>query len=61
MKHKHCGGCGQIKPEDDFANNRRAKDGRQYHCKQCLNAYSKVRKAAIKDGTWNKNEHYENI
>lgn len=54
MKTKHCGGCETVKPADDFATNRRAKDGRQFHCKQCLNAYSKVRKAAIKDGSWNK-------
>jgi len=54
MKTKHCGGCNQIKPVSDFANNSRATDGRQYHCRQCLNAYSVVRKAAIKTGTWNK-------
>lgn len=30
----------------------RGEDGRQYHCRSCLNAYSKVRKAAIKDGSW---------
>jgi hypothetical protein len=52
MKAKHCGGCDETKPEDEFATNRRAKDGRQYHCRQCLNAYSVIRKAAIKDGTW---------
>lgn len=53
MKTKHCGGCETVKSIDDFATNRLAKDGRQYHCRECLNAYSKVRKAAIKDGTWN--------
>jgi len=52
MKTKHCGGCGQIKPEDEFAKNRLAPDGRQWHCRECLNAYSVVRKAAIKKGTW---------
>ena len=51
-KTKHCGGCGQTKPVTQFANNRRAKDGRQYHCRECLNAYSVIRKASIKDGTW---------
>lgn len=54
MKNKHCGGCETVKPIDDFATNRRAKDGKQYHCRECLNAYSVIRKAAIKDGTWNK-------
>lgn len=53
MKTKHCGGCDQTKPVDEFAHNSRAKDGRQYHCKTCLNAYSVVRKKAIKEGTWN--------
>jgi len=52
MKIKQCGGCGHPKPITDFAHNRRAKDGRQYHCRKCLNAYSVVRKSAIKDGTW---------
>jgi hypothetical protein len=52
MKTKHCGGCGQVKPEDQFARNRLAPDGRQYHCKTCKNEHSKIRKAAIKDGTW---------
>ena len=52
MKTKHCGGCGQVKPDDQFASNKLAPDGRQYHCRECMNAYSVVRKAAIKDGTW---------
>lgn len=53
MKTKHCGGCSTVKHVDDFANNSRAKDGKQFHCRTCLNAYSVVRKAAIKEGTWN--------
>jgi len=53
MKTKHCGGCDQTKPVTQFANNKRAKDGRQYHCRECLKAYSVIRKAAIKEGTWN--------
>ena len=53
MKTKHCGGCDQTKPLTEFANNKLAKDGRQYHCRTCLNAYSVVRKAAIKNGSWN--------
>lgn len=52
MKTKHCGGCETIKSVEDFANNKRAKDGKQYHCRTCLNAYSVIRKAAIKDGSW---------
>jgi len=52
MKTKHCGGCDQTKPVTQFANNKRAKDGRQWHCKICKNEHSKIRKAAIKDGTW---------
>jgi hypothetical protein len=52
MKTKHCGGCDQTKPEDQFARNRLAPDGRQWHCKSCKNEHSKIRKAAIKDGTW---------
>jgi hypothetical protein len=54
MKHKHCGGCDQTKPEDQFAKNRLAPDGRQWHCKTCKNEHSRIRKAAIKEGTWNK-------
>lgn len=54
MKSKHCGGCDTIKPTEDFANNRRAKDGRQWHCRQCMSEHGKIRKAAIKDGSWNK-------
>jgi len=52
MKTKHCGGCDQTKLLNDFAHNKLAPDGRQYHCRECLNAYSVVRKAAIKEGTW---------
>jgi hypothetical protein len=52
MKSKHCGGCNQTKLLNDFAHNKLAPDGRQYHCRACMNAYSVVRKAAIKEGKW---------
>lgn len=52
MKTKQCGGCGEVKSATDFANNRRAKDGRQWHCRTCMNESSRIRKAAIKEGTW---------
>lgn len=52
MKTKHCGGCSTVKHIDDFANNRRAKDGRQYHCRECMNEHGRMRKALIKSGEW---------
>jgi len=52
MKNKHCGGCNQTKLLNEFAHNSRAKDDRQYHCKTCKNEHSRIRKAAIKDGSW---------
>jgi predicted SprT family Zn-dependent metalloprotease len=54
MPTKYCGGCDQIRPVTQFASNSRAKDGRQYHCKSCKNEHSKIRKAATKEGTWNR-------
>ncbi|QNL30547.1 HNH endonuclease [Gordonia phage SpeedDemon] len=32
---KTCSRCGEAKPADDFHRDRRAKDGRSYHCKEC--------------------------
>jgi len=49
---KCCGGCGENKPAENFSRNRLAKDGRQWHCKQCMSDHGKVRKRGIKEGWW---------
>jgi hypothetical protein len=33
---KTCSKCKQTKPKTEFHNHKRAKDGKQYHCKQCM-------------------------
>src|SRR6185295_11442701 len=37
---KHCSKCDKTKPLDEFSLRRRAKDGRQPWCSQCVIAYS---------------------
>lgn len=39
---KTCSKCKQTKPKTEFHNHARASDGKQYHCKACLSAYSKT-------------------
>ena len=38
---KVCSKCNTEKPLDNFGVNRATKDGFQYHCKECIRAYSK--------------------
>ena len=37
METKVCTICGQEKPLEDFVKNKRAKNGRANHCKECHN------------------------
>ena len=41
---KTCGGCKKILPIDQFNKNRANKDGLQYLCRKCTNAYYKKRR-----------------
>jgi hypothetical protein len=36
---KKCTRCGEAKPVDAFNLNKRTRDGRHYHCKECTRAY----------------------
>ena len=38
---KKCPGCGETKPLNEFHVNKRAKDGRQSRCKECLREYAR--------------------
>lgn len=40
IEHKACTQCKELKPLDDFSPNKKAKDGRQSHCRQCHRIYS---------------------
>lgn len=42
--NKHCAGCEQDKPLDEFHNNKRGKDGKHHRCKSCASAYNKARR-----------------
>ncbi len=35
MKEKKCSRCGNIKPIDEFYNDKDSKDGKGYRCKAC--------------------------
>jgi len=39
MEKKHCNGCGQPKPVDEFSAKRLASDGLQARCKACMVVY----------------------
>lgn len=39
---KVCCDCYETKPVEDFTNDRRAKDGKLHHCRQCLHARTKA-------------------
>ena len=41
VRLKTCTGCKKTKPIDAFALNKRHRDGRNYRCKDCCNAYNK--------------------
>lgn len=45
MSFKRCSDCGEVKPFDEFPNNKGKKDGKRTHCKSCHNA----RNAAWRD------------
>lgn len=38
MSFKRCRDCGEVKPLDEFHNDKAKKDGKQAHCKLCGNA-----------------------
>lgn len=46
---KKCKGCGLTKSLDEFYNNKRQKDGKQYSCKQCLKKYNEENREKLKE------------
>ena len=42
MSFKRCKDCGEVKPFDEFYNDKRYKDGKYPYCKSCKNARSVV-------------------
>lgn len=51
METKTCGVCHLELPITEFHRNRSAKDGLQYHCKECTKNYDANKKARNKEST----------
>lgn len=52
---KTCAKCGESRPNEDFARNKRAADGLQSRCRVCNNAWAKAHYDAFSQ---EKREHY---
>lgn len=46
---KACGGCGEVKPLNDYHRNRSTKDGRQHECRTCRREQDRRRREASPD------------
>ena len=42
VEMKKCNKCGKVKSLEEFCRDRTRKDGREYRCKECKNAYNKT-------------------